>query len=124
MKTAAQLAKQEQKKQRNIRLAQERLARLQELQRRANLGRQRGYRGTDEQIVAAMKLDERRSQANSWLMRVFQVRHYGGTVKRWLGPRVDRDPLEVQALVDSFLRREQNAKMASAIAAEVKQVGT
>lgn len=101
-KTAAQLAKRD----KNIKEAAERLAKLQAKQKLLKQLRGMGLTGTDDEIVDQYINQQRIATAKSYINSVLATPKAGQIIQRWLKGRITMSPIYVKELITKFLERD------------------
>lgn len=113
-KTAAQIAKRD----RNVKEAAERLAKLQAKQKLLKQLRGMGLTGSDDEIVDQYITQQRIASAKSYISSVLATPNAGQIIKRWLKDRINMSPIhgsmeghkdnsELKAAVESHLNVER-----------------
>jgi len=108
-KSAAQIARRE----RNIELANQRLARLQAKQKLVKELKALGYKGSDDNIIAQFSMEQREAEASQYVSNVLAHPKHGQIIRRWLAQRINQAPIYVKELIDKFLERDRNAEIAA-----------
>lgn len=101
-KTAAQIAKRD----RNVKEAAERLAKLQAKQKLLKQLRGMGLTGSDDEIVDQYITQQRIASAKSYISSVLATPNAGQIIKRWLKDRINMSPIHVKELITKFLNRD------------------